>query len=76
MACNATKEGVQCCAIPDAVALPQMAPMANGRVQIQYRQVECAPPSNINIVVNQNAGAGGWLRLTVQVKAFLADTCP
>lgn len=44
-----------------------MAPMANGRVQIQYRQVPCTPPANMNIEVDANSGSGGWLRLTIQV---------
>lgn len=44
-----------------------MAPMENGKVAIKYRRVQCTPPSGLNIVVDQNAGAGGTLRLTVQV---------
>lgn len=45
----------------------QMAPMEKGRVKIQYRRVQCTPPTGITIVVDRNAGAGGTLRLTVQV---------
>jgi hypothetical protein len=48
--------------------LLQVAPMSVGRIAIRYRQVECAPPADLRVQVDQNAGPGGWLRLLVEVR--------
>lgn len=45
----------------------QIANPSVGIVDIQYRRVDCQPPANMNIDVTNWSGAGGWLRLTVQV---------
>lgn len=45
-----------------------MAPMALGRIDIQYRRVECQVPSDLNVIVDENRGAGGWIRLQVKVR--------
>jgi hypothetical protein len=44
-----------------------MAPMALGRIDIQYRRVECVVPTGMSVVVDQNRGSGGWIRLEVTV---------
>ena len=46
-----------------------MAPMALGRIDIKYRRVACQVPQNLNVIVDQNRGAGGWIRLQVKVGA-------
>jgi hypothetical protein len=42
--------------------------MAAGRVRIQYRRVECVPPTNLAVYVDQNFGQDKWLRLFVEVR--------
>ena len=46
-----------------------MAPMALGRIDIKYRRVACQVPQNLNVIVDENRGAGGWIRLQVKVGA-------
>ena len=46
-----------------------MAPMALGRIDIKYRRVACQVPQNLNVIVDENRGAGGWIRLQVKVCA-------
>ena len=41
----------------------QIAPMSLGRINMQYRRVECTPPSSINVNLDINIGAGSWLRM-------------
>lgn len=43
----------------------QLAPMANGRIDVQYRRVECVPPAPMVVFVDNNNGPGGWLRLFI-----------
>ena len=48
-----------------------MAPMALGRIDIKYRRVACQVPQNLNVIVDQNRGSGGWIRLQVKVCSTL-----
>lgn len=43
----------------------QLAPIAIGRIDIQYRRVECVPPAAMVVFVDNNNGPGGWLRLFI-----------
>lgn len=43
-----------------------------GRVNIQFRRVECAPPSDLVIIVDSNSGSNGWIRLKVYVRHWPA----
>jgi len=45
----------------------QIAPMLNGRIDIQYRRVECTPPVPVKVQIDGNSGTGGWLRIAVTV---------
>ncbi|KAK9835375.1 hypothetical protein WJX81_005549 [Elliptochloris bilobata] len=49
-----------------ALTYNKISPMASGRISIQYRRVECVPPQKIIVSVDNNNGAGGWLRLFVE----------
>ncbi|KAK9906413.1 hypothetical protein WJX75_001467 [Coccomyxa subellipsoidea] len=49
-----------------ALTFTKMAPMAGGRVDMRYRRVQCHPPSDLHVIVDQNRGAGGWIRLQVK----------
>jgi hypothetical protein len=42
--------------------------MAIGRIDIQYRRVDCTPPLPVSIAIDNNVGVGGWLRLVVEVR--------
>ena len=56
----------------------QMAPMLGGRIDIQYRRVQCTPPSNLQIIVDKNSGTGGFLKMSVTVcaaPACIQPTC-
>ena len=44
-----------------------MAPMLSGRIDIQYRRVQCTPPSNLQVNIDQNSGTGGFLKMSVSV---------
>ena len=35
---------------------------------MQYRQVECAPPSDLVVNVDDNDGGNGWIRLQITVR--------
>ena len=50
-----------------ALTFNKVAPMALGRINMRYRRVECKPPSDMNVIVDQNRGSGGWIRLQVKV---------
>ena len=45
----------------------QIAPMLSGRIDIQYRRVQCTPPSNLVVDIDQNSGTGGFLKMSVTV---------
>lgn len=45
----------------------QIAPMEVGRIDIQYRRVECTPPEPLLVDINHNNGPGAWLRIVVSV---------
>lgn len=34
---------------------------------LECRRVECTPPSDMKLSIMDNRGAGGWIRLSVQV---------
>lgn len=38
-----------------------------GRINVQYRRVQCAPPSNIVVSVTNNRGGDGWIQLDITV---------
>jgi hypothetical protein len=46
--------------------------MAIGRIAMRYRRVECAPPANLEVKVDNFSGSGGWIRLMVQVRRQLS----
>jgi hypothetical protein len=50
-----------------ALTFNKMAPIALGRIDIQYRRVECTVPQDLNVIIDENRGAGGWIRLQVKV---------
>lgn len=50
-----------------ALTFNKMAPMALGRIDIQYRRIACQVPENLDIIVDHNNGAGSWIRLQVKV---------
>ncbi len=39
-----------------------------GRINLQYRRVECAPPSDLVVNVDANDGGDRWIRLSIQVR--------
>jgi len=41
--------------------------MEVGRIDIQYRRVECTPPEPLLVDINHNNGPGAWLRIVVSV---------
>ena len=43
--------------------------MAIGRIDIQYRRVDCTPPEPVQLAIDSNVGVGGWLRLVVEKTA-------
>lgn len=44
---------------------PQLSDPGVGRIDIQYRRVECAVPEDMKVSVMDYAGPGGWLRLAI-----------
>ena len=54
-----------------ALTFNKVAPMALGRIDMRYRRVECKPPSDMTVIVDQNRGSGGWIRLQVKVRLHL-----
>lgn len=48
----------------------QLGPIDLGRIDIKYRRVNCQPPVNMMVSVDDNSGDGGWIRMSVQVLAF------
>ncbi len=40
---------------------------SGGRINIQSRRVQCTPPTNLVVTVNNNNGNDGWIRLQIQV---------
>ena len=53
-----------------ALTYNKMGPMALGRIDIKYRRVACQVPQNLDVIVDENRGAGGWIRLQVKVTSF------
>ena len=54
-----------------ALTYNKMAPMALGRIDIKYRRIACQVPQNLDVIVDENRGAGGWIRLQVKVSSSL-----
>ncbi|KAA6425669.1 MAG: hypothetical protein FRX49_04566 [Trebouxia sp. A1-2] len=48
-----------------ALTYDKIAPMLSGRIDIQYRRVQCTPPSNLVVNIDQNSGTGGFLKMSV-----------
>lgn len=46
--------------------------MLTGRIDIQYRRVQCTPPSNLIVNIDQNSGTGGFLKMSVTVSHTLS----
>ena len=61
------------CAAADGALPVQISPQSSGRIDMQYRRVQCVPPSAMNVVVDNNNGPSGWLRLYVTVRPFSAS---
>lgn len=53
-----------------ALTFNKMAPMSLGRIDIRYRRVECTVPQDLNVIIDENRGAGGWIRLQVKVSCL------
>ncbi len=51
-----------------ALTYNKMAPMALGRIDIKYRRIACQVPQALDVIVDENRGAGGWIRLQVKVR--------
>ncbi|KAL4440265.1 hypothetical protein ABPG75_003266 [Micractinium tetrahymenae] len=48
-----------------SLAFAKLADPGIGRVKMQYRRVECAPPEPMQVAVMDFKGPGGWLRLSI-----------
>ena len=51
----------------NALSFNQLAPMLNGRIDVNYRLVACTPPSSLAVQVDGSGGPGLWLRLLITV---------
>jgi len=47
--------------------------MQGGRINIQYRRVECTPPEPLKVNIHANVGEGGWLRIAVEARTLLLE---
>ena len=65
--CGHIEPSYNACIPVQALTYNKMAPMALGRIDIKYRRIACQVPQNLDVIVDQNRGTGGWIRL--QVKA-------
>lgn len=43
---------------------------SGGRINIQFWRVECAPPSNLVVIADNDDGGNAWIRLKIYVGAF------
>ena len=50
-----------------ALTFLKMAPWPGGKVDVKYRRVNCVPPKDIGVSIDNNRGEGGWLRLQITV---------
>ena len=50
------------------VLLLQLSAVSTGRISIRYRRVECVPPGKMSVVLDNNNGPSGWLRMFVAVR--------
>ena len=53
-----------------ALTFQKMAPAAGGRIDISYRRVNCVPPTDISVLIDNHRGQGGWLRLQITVEPY------
>ena len=51
---------------PAQIASPSPS---GGRINIQFRRVECTPPQDLELMVDNNRGGSGWIRLQITVIA-------
>ena len=65
--CAATTEGEGDHFDLNALSFNQLAPMLNGRIDVNYRLVACTPPSSLQVQVDGSGGDGLWLRLLITV---------
>ena len=56
-----------CCLTPECLRMPQLGPMAIGRLNIRYRPVQCQPPAGMSISVLNGQSGAGFFKFTVQV---------
>ena len=75
--CGATTQGEGDHFDLNALSFNQLAPMLNGRIDVNYRLVACAPPSSLKVQVDGSGGPGLWLRLLITVSCQDSMlTCP
>ncbi len=48
--------------------MPQLAPMSQGRVDMRYRPVDCAPPAGMALNVLNGQGGSGFFKFIVAVR--------
>lgn len=51
-----------------ALTFLKMAPADGGKIDIKYRRVNCVPPKDLSVLIDNNRGQGGWLRLQITVR--------
>ncbi|KAK9820245.1 hypothetical protein WJX72_007952 [[Myrmecia] bisecta] len=56
-----------------ALTFDKIAPMSVGRIDMQYRRVNCNPPADMVVAVDQNPQNGGWIRFNIQSVASRAS---
>lgn len=52
---------------PELLCAMQISPISTGRINMQYRRVQCVPPGKMSVVIDNNVGTNGWLRMFVSV---------
>ncbi|CAK0787061.1 hypothetical protein CVIRNUC_010277 [Coccomyxa viridis] len=55
-----------------ALTYNKLSAMDTGRINIQYRRVQCVPPKPMVISVDNNGGQGAWLRLFIEQAGGMA----
>ncbi|KAK9800899.1 hypothetical protein WJX73_008437 [Symbiochloris irregularis] len=48
-----------------ALTYNKISPISTGRINMQYRRVQCVPPGKMSVVIDNNVGTNGWLRMFV-----------
>ena len=72
---SSPEESLQVDGVLESCPCAQIAPMEVGRINIQYRRVECTPPEPLLVSINHNYGPGAWLRIVVSVRAPRGCLC-